>query len=105
MGHFFSAQANDIEKQLKESYFNRSQIFEEAFELIAKPSLSVPVLLAQCDGFVHEQFGKSCSCPRKRRVLLKKSTVRPRTSSGYLRIRYLGRNVIVARQTSEVGGL
>ena len=85
MGHFFSAQANDIEKQLKESYFNRSQIFEEAFEAHreAKYCLSVPVLLAQCDGLVHDQFGKSLFMLQERKTVVEEIN---RTTPDILRL-------------------
>ena len=72
MERFFDAQTNDIEKQLKESYPNRSQIFEEAFEAHreAKYCLSVPVLLAQGDGLMHDQFGKSLFTSQGRKAVV-----------------------------------
>ena len=61
MKRFFRGRVNDIGNQLKEAYPKRSQIFEEAFEAHreAKYCLSIPVLLAQCDGLMHHQFGQS----------------------------------------------
>ena len=74
MKTFFRAQANDIEKQLKESYSERSHIFEEAFEAHreAKYCLSVPVLLAQCDGLMHLQFGESWFTLKGRKAVVEK---------------------------------
>ena len=58
---FLRARVDAIESELAQSYPNRSHLFCDAFEAHRKRkfSLSIPVLLAQCDGIFWEASTKT----------------------------------------------